>query len=65
MKPSIITLQNISKSFGNVYALNGVSLHVKAGEVVGSIGWNVTNHTWSENAEDYRWFASPRASQDA
>ena len=40
MKPSIITLQNISKSFGNVYALNGVSLHVKAGEVVGLIGDN-------------------------
>ena len=40
MKPSIISLQNISKSFGNVYALNGVSLHVKAGEVVGLIGDN-------------------------
>ena len=40
MKPPIIALQNISKSFGNVYALDRVSLQVKAGEVVGLIGDN-------------------------
>ena len=40
MKSPIITLQDISKSFGNVYALDGVSLQVKAGEVVGLIGDN-------------------------
>ena len=40
MKSPIITLQDISKSFGNVYALDGVSLQVKAGEIVGLIGDN-------------------------
>lgn len=40
MKPPIISLQSISKSFGNVYALDSVSFHVNAGEVVGLIGDN-------------------------
>ena len=40
MEHSIIELQNISKSFGNVYALNQVSFSVNAGEVVGLLGDN-------------------------
>ena len=40
MKIPIIALQNISKSFSHVYALDGVSLHVNSGEVVGLIGDN-------------------------
>ena len=40
MEHSIIDLQNISKSFGNVYALNQVSFSVNAGEVVGLLGDN-------------------------
>jgi simple sugar transport system ATP-binding protein len=40
MAEHIIELRNITKSFGSVYALGGVSLHVDAGEVVGLIGDN-------------------------
>ena len=40
MTQHIIELRNISKSFGSVYALGGVSLHVDPGEVVGLIGDN-------------------------
>ena len=36
----IIELKNITKSFGTVYALGGVSLHVDPGEVVGLLGDN-------------------------
>jgi simple sugar transport system ATP-binding protein len=40
MTQHIIELRNITKSFGSVYALGGVSLHVDPGEVVGLIGDN-------------------------
>jgi len=40
MAEHLIELRNITKSFGSVYALGGVSLHVDAGEVVGLIGDN-------------------------
>jgi simple sugar transport system ATP-binding protein len=40
MAEHIIELRNITKSFGSVYALGGVSLHVDPGEVVGLIGDN-------------------------
>ena len=40
MAERIIELKNITKSFGSVYALGGVSLHVDPGEVVGLIGDN-------------------------
>ena len=40
MAQHFIELSNITKSFGSVYALGGVSLHVDAGEVVGLIGDN-------------------------
>jgi simple sugar transport system ATP-binding protein len=40
MAQHIIELRNITKSFGSVYALGGVSLHVDPGEVVGLIGDN-------------------------
>jgi simple sugar transport system ATP-binding protein len=40
MAQHIIELRNIKKSFGSVYALGGVSLHVDPGEVVGLIGDN-------------------------
>ena len=36
----LIELRDIKKSYGNVYALGGVSLSVNAGEVVGLIGDN-------------------------
>ena len=40
MAHHIIELKNITKSFGTVYALGGVSLHVDPGEVVGLLGDN-------------------------
>jgi simple sugar transport system ATP-binding protein len=40
MAAHIIELRNITKSYGSVYALGGVSLHVDPGEVVGLIGDN-------------------------
>jgi simple sugar transport system ATP-binding protein len=40
MAEHLIELRNITKSYGNVYALGGVSLHVDPGEVVGLIGDN-------------------------
>jgi simple sugar transport system ATP-binding protein len=36
----LIELRNIKKSYGNVYALGGVNLHVDKGEVVGLLGDN-------------------------
>lgn len=38
--PRLIELRNITKSFGMVRSLDGVSMHVDAGEVVGLIGDN-------------------------
>ncbi len=40
MAQHLIELRNITKSFGSVYALGGVTLHVDPGEVVGLIGDN-------------------------
>ena len=40
MAQHIIELKHITKSFGTVYALGGVSLHVDPGEVVGLLGDN-------------------------
>lgn len=40
MAQHVIELKNITKSFGTVYALGGVSLHVDPGEVVGLLGDN-------------------------
>ena len=40
MTTPLIALHNISKSFGNVYALNQVSLSVNTGEVLGLLGDN-------------------------
>jgi simple sugar transport system ATP-binding protein len=40
MAGHLIELRNITKSFGTVYALGGVSLHVDPGEVVGLLGDN-------------------------
>lgn len=40
MAQHIIELKNITKSFGTVYALGGVSLQVDPGEVVGLLGDN-------------------------
>jgi simple sugar transport system ATP-binding protein len=40
MLQHIIELKDITKSFGTVYALGGVSLHVDPGEVVGLLGDN-------------------------
>ena len=38
--PDAIRVENVSKSFGVVRALEDVSLHVRPGEVVGLIGDN-------------------------
>ena len=38
MAEPLIELRNITKSFGRVYALGGVTLSVDKGEVVGLIG---------------------------
>ena len=40
MAARIVELRNIKKSYGNVYALGGVTMHVEEGEVVGLIGDN-------------------------
>ncbi len=40
MAEHLIELRNITKSYGSVYALGGVSLHVDRGEVVGLLGDN-------------------------
>ncbi len=40
MAQRIIELKSITKSFGTVYALGGVNLHVDQGEVVGLLGDN-------------------------
>jgi simple sugar transport system ATP-binding protein len=40
MAQHFIELRDITKSFGSVYALGGVNLHVGSGEVVGLIGDN-------------------------
>lgn len=40
MAKPIIELRDITKSYGNVFALGGVTLHVKPGEVVGLLGDN-------------------------
>ncbi len=40
MAEHLIELRNITKSFGSVYALGGISLHVDLGEVVGLLGDN-------------------------
>jgi simple sugar transport system ATP-binding protein len=40
MAEHLIELRDIRKSYGNVYALGGVDLHVDLGEVVGLIGDN-------------------------
>ncbi|MEO7840519.1 MAG: ABC transporter ATP-binding protein [Anaerolineales bacterium] len=36
--PTLIQANNISKSFGNVHAVNGVSLQIPAGEIYGLVG---------------------------
>jgi simple sugar transport system ATP-binding protein len=40
MSEHLIELKNITKSYGSIYALGGVSLHVDPGEVIGLIGDN-------------------------
>src|SRR6187549_2543839 len=40
MSDRIIELKNIKKSYGQVYALGGVDLHVDKAEVVGLVGDN-------------------------
>jgi simple sugar transport system ATP-binding protein len=40
MKERLIELRNVKKSYGNVFAVGGVSMHVDLGEVVGLLGDN-------------------------
>ncbi|MBI2358688.1 MAG: ABC transporter ATP-binding protein [Deltaproteobacteria bacterium] len=42
---SLLTLENVSKSFGGVVAVRGVSLEVAAGEVLGVMGPNGSGKT--------------------
>ena len=41
----MLKVENISRRFGNVFALNDVSFHVRAGEVLGLIGPNGAGKT--------------------
>jgi ABC-2 type transport system ATP-binding protein len=41
----VLKVENISRRFGNVFALNDVSFHVRAGEVLGLIGPNGAGKT--------------------
>ena len=45
VRPAVLTVQSISVAFGAVQALDGVSLHVRPGEVVGVIGANGAGKT--------------------
>ncbi len=40
MGEKLVELRNITKSFGNVCALNQVNMHVNAGEIIGLVGDN-------------------------
>lgn len=40
MREHLIELREVRKSYGNVFAVGGVSLHIAAGEVVGLLGDN-------------------------
>ena len=40
MAERLVELRNVTKSYGRVYSLGGVNLHVNKGEVVGLIGDN-------------------------
>jgi len=40
MAVPVVELRNITKSYGNVYALGGVTMHVGQGEIVGLLGDN-------------------------
>src|ERR1700754_4888390 len=39
-KVPLVELKNVGKSYGNITALNGISLRVRAGEVTGVLGDN-------------------------
>ena len=44
----LLSMQDISKSFPGVRALDDVSLHVDAGEVLGLIGQNGAGNNWAK-----------------
>jgi ABC-2 type transport system ATP-binding protein len=65
---TILKINNLSKNYGNIQAVRGVSFEVKKGEVYGILGPNGSGKTTTlavvlgilnANGGDYQWFDEP------